>query len=213
MNTSTVSAVMTAEPITVSTAAPFKDIAELLTGNGISAVGVLDKTGALVGVVSEADLLPHLWDEPKRPLWTRWRTRGLARKVTARVAKDLMTSPAITIDAGDSLATAAATFARTGVRRLFVLDQGRVVGVVSRRDLVGVYTRCDAELEREIQRRLLDSDLGPDRVRVAVRAGVVLIVGRVERRSDIDPVTRLLDDLAGVVAIENRLDFVWDDVA
>ncbi len=213
MNTSTVSAVMTAEPITVSTAAPFKDIAELLTGNGISAVGVLDKTGALVGVVSEADLLPHLWDEPKRPLWTRWRTRGLARKATARVAKDLMTSPAITIDAGDSLATAAATFARTGVRRLFVLDQGRVVGVVSRRDLVGVYTRCDAELEREIQRRLLDRDLGPDRARVAVRAGVVLIVGRVERRSDIDPVTRLLDDLAGVVAIENRLDFVWDDVA
>ena len=215
MNTSTVSAVMTAEPITVATTTPFKDIAELLTGNGISAVGVLDKTGALVGVVSEADLLPHLWEEPKRPLWTRWRTRGLARKATARVAKDLMTSPAITIEATDSLATAAATFARTGLRRLFVLDQGKVVGVVSRRDLVGVYTRCDAELENEIQQRMLSSalGLGPDRARVAVRAGVVLIVGRVERRSDIDPVTRLLDDLPGVVAIENRLDFVWDDVA
>lgn len=53
----------------------------------------------------------------------------------------------------------------------------------------------------------------PDRARVAVRSGVVTIVGRVERRSDIDPVTHLLDDLPGVVAIENRLDFVWDDVA
>jgi CBS domain-containing protein len=105
MNAGMVSAVMTADPITVSTKTSFKDIAELLTGNGISAVGVLDKTGTLVGVVSEADLLPHLWEDRK----PRWRDRRPARKATACVAMDLMTSPAVTIDAEATLATAAAS--------------------------------------------------------------------------------------------------------
>ncbi|HET6708038.1 CBS domain-containing protein [Amycolatopsis sp.] len=210
MNAVVVSAVMTADPITVSTNTPFKDIAALLTGNGISAVGVLDKTGALVGVVSEADLLPHLWEDRK----PRWRDRRLARKATACVAKDLMTSPAVTIDAEATLAAAAAEFARTGVRRLFVLRNGKVAGVLSRRDLVAVFTRGDADLEREITDRVRDRlNLGPDRVRVQVRAGVVMVVGRVERRSDIDPVTRLIHELSGVVEVRNRLDYVWNDVA
>ncbi|WP_439381073.1 CBS domain-containing protein [Amycolatopsis lexingtonensis] len=207
----TVAAVMTADPITVSPQTPFKDIAELLTGNGISAVGVLDKRGALVGIVSEADLLPHLWDSPK----PRWRDRRLARKATACTAKDLMTSPPVTIDVEASLPAAAAKFARTGVRRLFVLRNGKVAGVLSRRDLVRVYTRGDADLEREVRDRVLRErlDLGPDRVRVEVRAGVVTVVGRVERRSDIDPVTRLIRELSGVVEVRNRLDYVWNDVA
>ena len=203
----TVSAVMTADPITVSPQTPFKDIAELLTGNGISAVGVVDKTGALVGVVSEADLLPHLWEKPRR------RDRRLARKATACTAKDLMTSPVVTIDADDSLAVAAAKFARTGVRRLFVLRNGKPTGVLSRRDLVRVFTRGDADLEREVCDRIRQLGWGPDRVRVEVRAGIVTVVGRVERRSDIDPVTRSLSELSGVVEVRNRLDYVWNDVA
>jgi CBS domain-containing protein len=211
MNAGKVSAVMTADPITVSTQTTFKDIAELLTGNGISAVGVLDKTGALVGVVSEADLLPHLWEDRK----PRRRDRRLARKATACVAKDLMTSPAVTIDAEATLAAAAAAFAHTGVRRLFVLRNGKVAGVLARRDLVRVFTRGDADLEREVRDRVLRErlNLGPDRVRVEVRAGVVTVVGRVERRSDIDPVTRLIEELSGVVEVRNRLDYVWNDVA
>lgn len=211
MNVGNVSAVMTADPITVSAQTPFKDIAELLTGNQISAVGVLDKTGALVGVVSEADLLPHLWEDTK----PRRRDRKQARKATACVAKDLMTSPAVTIEADATLAAAAARFAHSGVRRMFVLAGSRVVGVLARRDLIGVFTRGDADLEREVTDGVLRDqlDLGPDRVRVEVRAGVVTIVGRVERRSDIDPVTRLVRELSGVVEVRNRLDYVWNDVS
>lgn len=107
MKPSTVSAVMTAEPVTVRTTTPFKDIAELLVAKGISAVGVLDKDGALVGVVSEADLLPHLSELPGlgwRPRWIGARRRRMATKAAARVAKDLMTSPAITVDADEPLA-------------------------------------------------------------------------------------------------------------
>ena len=68
----------------------------------------------------------------------------------ACTAEDLMTSPAVTIGADATLAVAAAEFARTGVRRLFVLRHGEVVGVLSRRDLVRVFTRGDADLEREV---------------------------------------------------------------
>lgn len=95
-----------------------------------------------------------------------------------------------------------------------MLEGGKTVGVVSRRDLVGIFARGDEELAREAGRRLLGSSLalGPDRVRVAVCAGVVTIVGRVERRSDLEPVTRLVRAMPGVVAVDNRLDFVWDNV-
>ncbi|WP_432845034.1 CBS domain-containing protein [Amycolatopsis sp. CA-161197] len=147
---STMSAMMTGDPITVSTQAPFEDLARLLTGTGISAVGVLDKTGVLVGVVSAADLLPQLWDGRK----SRWRERRPAGKATACVAKDLMTSPAVTIDAGAPLSAAAEEFARRGVGRLFVLSDDRAGGVLSRRDLVTVFTHGDVVLKRTLIRDL-----------------------------------------------------------
>jgi osmotically-inducible protein OsmY len=78
-----------------------------------------------------------------------------------------------------------------------------------------VFTRGDVEIEREVSDRVLRErlNLGPDRVRVEVRAGIVTVVGRVERRSDIEPVTRLIGELSGVVEVRNRLDYVWNDVA
>ncbi|MDT8913619.1 CBS domain-containing protein [Amycolatopsis sp. PS_44_ISF1] len=210
MTTIPVSAVMTADPITVGPRTSFKDIVELLTAQEISAVGVIDKTGALLGVVSEADLLPHLQCARAR----RWPHRKQIRKAHACLAQDLMTAPVVTVDADDPIAVAVARIARTGLRRMFVLRQGKLVGVVARRDLIRVFTRSDRDLEREVDHRVLHDllRLGPEQARVQVRDGVVTVVGRVERRSDIPPVTRLIEDVSGVVEVRNRLDFVWDDV-
>ncbi|MDT8912398.1 CBS domain-containing protein [Amycolatopsis sp. PS_44_ISF1] len=208
MKTIPVSAVMTADPITVGPRTSFKDIAGLLTAHGISAVGVVDKTGALLGVISEADLLPHLQHARAH----RWPHRQLIGKAHACLAQDLMTAPAVTVDADDPVEVAVARIGRSGVRRMFVLCRGKLVGVVARRDLIRVFTRSDAELEREVDHRVLRDrlHLGPDRVQV--RDGVVTVVGRVERRSDIPPVTQLIEDVSGVVEARNRLDYVWDDV-
>ncbi|RJQ87274.1 CBS domain-containing protein [Amycolatopsis panacis] len=212
MNTTTtpVSAVMTTAPVCVRAETPVKDVAGILTGDRISAVAVVDHDGLLIGVVSERDLLPILRGERSRP-----RHRADARKAAGRSAREVMTSPVVTIAVGAPVSEAAGVLVRTGLRRLFVVDRGRPVGVVSRRDLLGVLTRPDSEIERDVVTGVLLETLrlGPDRVRAMVRAGVVTVAGRVERRSEIAPVTRLIEAIPGVVAVCNGLDYVWDDVA
>ncbi|MDI5975907.1 CBS domain-containing protein [Amycolatopsis magusensis] len=215
MDPNTVAAVMTPDPVTVPLGATFKEIAERMAEHRISAVGVVDGAGLLAGVVSEADLLAHYrpWPEPRHRLWRRPSHRLERRKAEARVAAELMSAPALTVDAGDSLATAAGRFAETKVRRLFVVSDGEPVGVLARHDLIGVFARDDAEIRHEIESRVLAGELslGPDRVRVAVEHGVVTVVGRVERRSEVTPVARLIEQVRGVVVVDNRLDYVWLD--
>ncbi|MBN6040365.1 CBS domain-containing protein [Amycolatopsis sp. 195334CR] len=211
MNLSTVASVMTADPVTVGLSATFKEIAEHMATRRISAVGVTDADGALAGVVSEADLLAHYRVCLKRRHRLRYRLER--RKAAARTAAELMTAPALCVDAEDSLTTAAARFAETGVRRLFVVRDGKPVGVLARHDLISVFARDDAEIRHEIENTVLwqEFSLGPDRVRVLVESGVVTVVGRVERRSEVAPVGRRIGQVRGVVAVDNRLDYVWQD--
>lgn len=212
MNTITtpVSAVMTARPVRVRAETPVKEIAAMLDREGISAVAVVDRAGALVGVVSEKDLLPML-----RGGQFRWWRRREARKAEGQSAREVMTSPVVTIAADDTVSAAAAKLEKTGLRRLFVVTDGRPVGVVARRDVLRVLTRPDPEIERDVVTGVLYETLhlGPDRARAVVHAGVVTVAGRVERRSEIAPVTRLIEAVPGVVAVCNGLDYVWDDVA
>ncbi|WP_406632636.1 CBS domain-containing protein [Amycolatopsis sp. WGS_07] len=210
MNTTPVSAVMTARPVRVRTETPVKEIAAMLAREGISAVAVVDHTGSLVGVVSEKDLLPLV--EARR---FRWWHRKEARKAHGRSARAVMTSPAVTVSAEEPVSAAAAKLEKTGLRRLFVVADGRPVGVVARRDVLSVLTRPDSEIERDVVTGVLYETLhlGPDRARAMVHAGVVTVAGRVERRSEIAPVTRLIEAVPGVVAVSNGLDYVWDDVA
>ncbi|QFU89939.1 CBS domain-containing protein [Amycolatopsis sp. YIM 10] len=211
MNLSTVAAVMTAGPVTVGLSATFKEIAENMAAHRISAVGVTDAEGVLAGVVSEADLLAHYRVWPKR--WHRLVHRAERRKTAARIAAELMSAPVLTVEAGDSLTTAAARFAETGVRRLFVVRDGKPVGVLARHDLVSVFARDDGEIRHEIENTVLwgEFSLGPDRVRVLVESGVVTVAGRLERRSEVAPVGRRIGQVRGVVAVDNRLDYVWQD--
>lgn len=212
MNTITtpVSAVMTARPVCVRAEMPVKEIAAMLAREGISAVAVVDHAGTLVGVVSEKDLLPML-----RGGRSRWWNRREARKAEGRSAREVMTSPVVTIAADDTVSAAAAKLEKTGLRRLFVVADGRPVGVVARRDVLRVLTRPDPEIEHDVVTGVLYETLhlGPDRARAVVHAGVVTVAYRVERRSEIAPVTRLIEAVPGVVAVRNGLDYVWNDVA
>ncbi|MEV6904920.1 CBS domain-containing protein [Amycolatopsis sp. NPDC051372] len=208
MNTSTtpVAAVMTPSPVCARLDTPVTEIAETLVRRGISAVAVVDRQGAIAGVVSERDLLPLLRSDRRRGWWRR-------NPSPPRTARDVMTSPALTVAAGAPVADVAARLAESGLRRLFVVAAGRPVGVVARRDLVGVISRPDAEIHREVTVLLRESlRIGPDRARVMVHAGVVTVAGRAERRSEIASVTSLIEAVPGVVEVCNGLDFVWDDV-
>jgi hypothetical protein len=187
----TVGDVMTRCPVSVPTDAPFATLVALLTRNRISAVPVTDRGGLLVGVVSEADLV----DAPQDA-----------------VAGDLTTTALRTVAEDEMLPTAARRLAEAGLRRLFVTSRGRLVGVLSRADLLKCYVVDDGIVRARVQRALLP--LLPDQcspVEVSVRDGVVLLLGRVEWRSSRAAVDERVRAVAGVVEVLDRLGYVFDD--
>ncbi|GDY33404.1 CBS domain-containing protein [Gandjariella thermophila] len=122
-----------------------------------------------------------------------------------------MTSPVRTLQPQALLPEAARLLARTGVRRLFVVDAGRLIGVVTHRDLLREYTRDDEEIRAEVEREVFSRGLrvNPATARATVEHGVVTLVGRLQWQADVDIAGKLVKAIPGVVAVENRLDYLW----
>jgi CBS domain-containing protein len=220
MQTTTVEDVMTSMVIGVPPATPVKDIIDLIVGSGISAVPVLDDKGVVLGVVSEADLLcrqEHQDDdvESHRPIALRHRSRVRNRKAAGLTAADIMTTPALTVPSTAFLPSVARLLAKVGVRRLFVVDSGRLVGVVARRDLLRTFLRSDDDIRADIDHAVFDRVLhaNPTMVRATVDDGVVTLTGRVDYQDDVDTAEHLVNSIRGVVAVKNRLDYCWDGEA
>jgi CBS domain-containing protein len=209
--------VMTTDVVTVEPSTPFKEIVARLAGHGISAVPVADADRRVLGVVTEADLLlkrelpDPLANVP--PVWSRRRRRE-RRKAAAVAADKLMTAPATTVPPTATVAEAARRLHAAGVQRLPVVDeQGRLVGMVSRADLLKVFTRPDQAIERDILDDVIVAEfmMAPSRFFIEVDNGVVVLQGRAERRSLIPYLVRAVHDVEGVVQVEDRLTFDLDD--
>jgi CBS domain-containing protein len=198
---------------------PFKLLVRLIEENRVSAIPIVDRTGVPIGVVSEADLLLKERRnelESEHNLVHPRKRRDNRAKAAGTIASELMSSPPITITAGASLSEAAHVMQERNVRRLVVVDErGRIAGIVSRRDLLQVFMRTDEELREEIVGRLIPQLLWPvpDGLHVDVRWNVVTLTGEVDRKSDVDVLTRLALALDGVVDVVNRLTYRWDDAA
>jgi CBS domain-containing protein len=210
--------VMTTDVAYARESTPYKELAMLLTTRRVSAVPVTDDRGHVLGVVSEADLLLKR-EQLARPLvqmLSAPRRRRDRAKARATVAAELMSRPAITIDPEATLAAAARRLHAEGVKRLPVVDAaGRLVGIVSRVDLLKGFLRSDEELRGEIVEDVIFGDLlmAPDRFDVHVSDGVVVLQGRCERRSLIPTVVRAVAAVDGVVQVENRLGYDVDDLS
>ncbi|MFI7602221.1 CBS domain-containing protein [Actinoplanes sp. NPDC049681] len=192
--------VMTREVITVGADAPVGHVAALLDRHGISAVPVTAAGGTVLGVVSQADLLTRVTDGD----------RGRRR---ATRAGDLMTVRPVCIGAEASLVHAARTMHTHRVRRLLVTDgHDRLLGVVSRSDLLRPYARNDAEIgleAEELLRRRLWID--PEQIRVRMDDGTAELTGRVGRRSTAGIATRLVAAVPGVAHVVDRIGYEFDD--
>ena len=132
------------------------------------------------------------------------------------IAADLMTTPAITTQGGATLAEAAKLMHDRGIKRLPVVDDaGRLVGIVTRGDLLQVFGRSDEEIRREIIDGVVIGDLwmDPAGLVVDVAGGLVKLSGQVDRKSDIGILTGLVRGLDGVVGVSSDLAFDWDDLA
>jgi len=205
----TVSDVMTRTVVAVGRDAPFKEIVQTMQQWKVSALPVLEGEGRVVGVVSEADLLPkeEFRDDEPSLLRQRGRLADVA-KAGAVTARDLMSTPAITVRPDATLSQAARIMAVRHVKRLPVVDDlGMLQGIVSRADLLKVFLRPDEEIEDEVRRTVV-SYLFPalsHGIRVSVDEGVVTLEGHVRDTSLIPLAVRLVRAVEGVVDVEPRL--------
>jgi CBS domain-containing protein len=209
--------VMTPDVITVREDAPYREIVDTLIEARVSAVPVVDDDRRVVGVVSEADLLHKIElvdDDRERRIFVSRRQRDARSKAQGAVARDLMSSPAITVVARTTLPAAARMMDREQVKRLPVTDDlGRLIGIVTRSDLLQVYLRPDAAIRREVMEEVLGHTLWvePGDVVVQVSGGVVTLTGSTDRWSTAQLAVKLTRYVAGVVDVTDRLDFRHDD--
>jgi CBS domain-containing protein len=200
--------VMTAPAVSVSPDTSLKDVAALLVERGISGLPVVDSAGAVLGVVSEADILLKEASEQAHGGFLASRRKHEPGKEAARTAGEAMTSPAQTTDPSASVAEAARRMIDGGVNRLPVVADGVLVGIVTRADLVRAFVRPDSDLEREIRENvaLRWHGVDPNALVVLVRDGEVELRGPVATREDAELVEWLVRAIPGVVAVEAHLD-------
>lgn len=216
MKTWHVDDVMTTDVVTVTERTPYRDIVDLLMKHRFSAVPVVDDFCRVVGVVSEADLLRKIeyagTEEPR--LFEGRHHRGARVKASGRTAADVMTRPSVEALRGTNIGAAARRMDQENVKRLPVVDElGRLVGIVSRSDLLKVHLRSDDEIRADVQAEIMDplrADTETD-VQVEVIDGVVTFTGQVDRWSTADIVARLARHIPGVVEVANNVGHRYDD--
>ncbi|MEV0937601.1 CBS domain-containing protein [Streptomyces phaeochromogenes] len=204
-----VSDVMTLTVVAVGRDAPFKEIVETMGQWRVSAMPVLEGEGRVIGVVSEADLLPKEEFRDSDPsLYEQRRRLSDVAKAGAVTAAELMSTPAITVHPDVTLAQAARIMALRRVKRLPVVDDvGMLQGIVSRADLLKVFLRSDEDIEEEVRRTVV-SYLFPGlshAIHVNVHEGVVTLRGHIRDTSLISVAVRLVRAVEGVVDVEPHL--------
>ncbi|MEU8820534.1 CBS domain-containing protein [Actinoplanes sp. NPDC048796] len=208
--------VMTKAVVSVEPAASYREVVDLLIGHRFSAVPVVDEYQHVTGVISETDLLrkiEYAGDEQPR-LFEGRRRRGERAKAYAGTAADLMSSPPVVVLSKTPIAAAARLMDAENVKRLPVVDDlGRLIGIVSRGDLLKVHLRPDGEISADINESVLDALLheGADQVSAAVDGGVVRLTGEVDRRSTANLAVRLARQVPGVVEVIDKLQVAFED--
>ncbi len=195
--------VMTTRVVAVRQGATFKDIAVLLTEYRVSAFPVLDEDDKVIGVVSEADLLAR--EALVAAIGARAEEFG-----SAVTAAGLMTKPPVVVTPYEPVTSAARLMYNARVKRLPVVgENGELLGIVSRADVLSVYSRPDEEIRREILENVILNGFfaDPDRFEVTVSNGVVTLGGHPETASRGRDIVAETWHVEGVVAVRDRLTY------
>ena len=205
----TVRDVMTTSVVAVRKDASFKEMVAMLSSRRISAFPVLDDQGRVIGVVSEGDMLvKEAVQADGASLLAALRHLREDNKAAGITAGDLMTGPAVTIGPDAPVEEAARLMYDRRVKRLPVVNTaGRLLGIISRVDVLTVFNRPDEDIRDEVVHRALPGItlVDPKDFTVAVSDGIVTIGG--ERQSDElgRTVMDAIRHVQGVVAVRDRL--------
>jgi CBS domain-containing protein len=221
--------VMTTRVITVLEDTPVEELVRTLLKWRISAVPVVDTYERLVGVVSEGDLV-HRADSGDNEGYSWWLSGILdpeqqARqyaKTRGRFAKDVMSTPVITVDEKDSLASVAALLEKHQIKRVPVLRGDDLVGIVSRANILhglaaspeppsevtppAKFSSPDDQTIRATILNTLHNDIDVSgAINVIVSAGVVDLWGGVETESERQTIRVAAEDTPGVSTVRDHI--------
>jgi CBS domain-containing protein len=208
---STVKDVMSTRVVAVRPGAGYKEMATMLREQRVSAFPVIDADNKVIGVISESDLLVMAALGGTVPGTLRGLTqRHVRSQVTGRTAADLMSRPAVTIGPDEPASHAARLMYSKRVKRLPVTSaDGTLVGIVTRSDVLSVYSRPDAAIEREITEDLILGTFrcDPARFDVTVKDGIVTIGGGPETAAAGRDIVAAARHVEGAVAVRDRLSY------
>ncbi len=214
--------VMTRHVLSVTPNAPVRQIATYLIDHAISAMPVIDAKGTLLGMVSEGDLQhrPETGTVSRKPWWLQLLASPeddarAFKKTHGLVAADVMTKGVVTVTEETELAEIADLLERRRIKRVPVVSDGKVVGIVSRSNLLRAFAqapvsatprRNDHQVREEIERRLKAESWTPKAlINVAVDHGLVEISGLVESGDQRDAVRILVEGVPGVTSVKDSL--------
>ncbi len=202
--------IMSTPVLTVAPQTPVRDAVQLMLGNHVSGLPVVDQRGHLVGVITEADLLLKEV-EPKPPapvvewagpwLWfERW--VGAHRKAEGRTVGEVMTHHVVTAEEDTPVHELAARMVRHQINRLPIVRGREVVGIVTRADILKVFLRSNEDLAAEVQRIVGDFIRPLEEVRVAVKRGVLVLRGRLVSPARRAALLAQVEHIDGLIAVD-----------
>jgi CBS domain-containing protein len=203
---------MTTDVKTVGPEASLKDVAGILAEHRISGLPVVDDDRRVLGVITKADIIiKELAEAPSvlRRLLHHREATAVATKVAAQTASEAMNAPPITVEPAYLLVDAAELMVEQGVNRLPVVEDDRLVGILTRFDLVRAFARSDAEIEQDIREEALAGLSWPEELQLTVRDGEVILRGEVDSKFDADAVPASIRRIPGVVSVDSELR-CWD---
>ena len=205
----TVRDVMTTGVIAVRGDTSFKEMAAMLGSSRVSGFPVIDRAGKVIGVVSETDMLIKEADRASHPevFGGLRRSRDL-QKAAGVTAAELMTSPPVTIGPEEPLQHAAFLMYDRAVERLPVVDEaGHLVGIVSQVDVLGIFSRPDEEIRREVADLVAQPNflMDPGDLEVTVEDGIVTLSGRPSTGQIGRDVIEAVRHIEGIVAVRDQL--------
>ena len=217
--------VMTTKVITVTPESSVGDAAKLMLQYRISGLPVVDRKGELVGIVTEGDFLRRgeTGTERRRPRWLEFilgpgRLSSEYVQAYGRKIADAMTSDPVCITEDVSLENVVDTLERHRVKRLPVMRDGKLVGIVSRANLVQAFATVlprtegrrpeDSEIRRQILKEIDRHPWGGNLVNVTVRDGVAELWGTVLDERERQALRVAVENVPGVTGIKDHIAFV-----
>ncbi|MGI9609610.1 MAG: CBS domain-containing protein [Acidimicrobiia bacterium] len=206
---------MSSNVLTISPDAPLKQAARLMMDAGVSGLPVVTSDGTLVGIITEADFVATEADRRKkeRARLLRFLDRGDEIPSQERLVGDVMTPHVHTLGPDTDHADAARLMKAERVKRVPVTEGGKLIGLVSRTDMLKAFARPDDEIAEEIRDHVMHEILwvNPNRVQVVVKDGNVVLTGLLETKSDCTLLIALTRRLDGVVSVKDQLTFEIDN--